>query len=163
MEDLPLLRELARSACEPLAARGQWLACAESCTGGLLSSLLTDNAGSSAYVKGSVVAYSNAVKESVLGVSPETLKKHGAVSAPCAREMAEGVKRALGADMALATTGIAGPGGATPDKPVGLVYIALAGSKKTLVSENHFSGTREEVKLQAAAAALYMLREYHEI
>ena len=110
-----------------LAARGLTIACAESCTGGLVTSRLTDIAGSSAYVMGSIVSYSNEVKEKLVGVQHATLAAHGAVSEETAREMAEGVRRAVGTDVGLATTGIAGPGGGTAEKPVGLVYTAASG------------------------------------
>lgn len=139
-----------------LAARGLTIACAESCTGGLVTSRLTDVAGSSAYVMGSIVSYSNEVKEKLVGVQHATLAAHGAVSEETAREMAEGVRRAVGTDVGLATTGIAGPGGGTAEKPVGLVYTAASGPWGTVVRENHFRGTRMEVKQQASETVLAM-------
>ena len=139
-----------------LAAHGLTVACAESCTGGLVTSRLTDIAGSSAYVMGSVVSYSNEVKEKLVGVQHATLAAHGAVSEETAREMAEGVRRAVGTDVGLATTGIAGPGGGTAEKPVGLVYTAASGPWGTVVRENHFHGTRIEVKRQASETVLAM-------
>ncbi len=138
------------------------LAVAESCTGGLLASLITDVPGSSDYFLGGVVAYSNAVKERVLGVPREILDTVGAVSPECARAMAEGVRKLLGADLALSTTGIAGPTGATPAKPVGLVYIALSHPGGTEVREHRFVGERRGNKFSFATAALRILWEYLE-
>jgi nicotinamide-nucleotide amidase len=109
-----------------LTVRNLWIAAAESCTGGLVSHRITSVPGSSAYFRGAVVAYDNAVKESLLGVQRATLERYGAVSAETALEMAYGACRVLRADMGLSVTGIAGPTGATPTKPVGLAYIALA-------------------------------------
>ncbi|MCI6100023.1 MAG: nicotinamide-nucleotide amidohydrolase family protein [Selenomonas sp.] len=139
-----------------LKALGLTIACAESCTGGLVTSRLTDIAGSSAYVMGSIVSYSNEVKEKLVGVQHATLAAHGAVSEETAREMAKGVRRAVGTDVGLATTGIAGPGGGTAEKPVGLVYTAASGPWGTVVRENHFHGTRIEVKRQASETVLAM-------
>lgn len=109
-----------------LAAHGKTLATAESCTGGLLAHRITNVSGSSAYFLGGVVSYANASKKALLGVPRDILEKHGAVSSACAREMAQGIRRVLRADYGIAITGIAGPGGGTPEKPVGTVYIALA-------------------------------------
>lgn len=133
------------------------LATAESCTGGNVAARLTSLAGSSEYVLGGIVAYSNDAKASLLGVSQETLGTRGAVSAECAREMAEGARRAFAADLAVSTTGIAGPGGATARKSVGLVYIALAGPDGVAVDEFHFPGGRKTVTDAATNAALLML------
>ena len=133
------------------------LAAAESCTGGNVAARVTAVAGSSDYFLGSIVAYSNEAKASLLGVSRETLDTRGAVSAECAREMAEGALRAFGADLAVATTGIAGPGGATERKPVGLVYLALAGPDGAQTEEFHFPGGRAVVTDAATEAALLML------
>jgi PncC family amidohydrolase len=134
------------------------IATAESCTGGTVSGRLTSIAGSSDYFLGGIVAYSNQAKQSLLGVSAETLETRGAVSAECAREMAEGARRAFDADLAVATTGIAGPGGATKRKPVGLVYLALAGPDGTTTEEFHFPGGRAVVTEAATDAALLMLQ-----
>ena len=109
-----------------LRKQRQTLATAESCTGGYLAHLITSVAGSSDYYQGSIIAYANEVKERELGVSAATLQKHGAVSEETVSAMAEGVKNRLGTDYGLATSGIAGPGGGTPDKPVGTVWIAVA-------------------------------------
>jgi PncC family amidohydrolase len=133
------------------------IAAAESLTGGNVSARITAISGSSAYFLGGIVAYSNAAKTSLLGVSEETLATRGAVSAECAREMAEGARRAFGADVAVATTGIAGPGGATERKPVGLVYVALAGPEGVSTEEFHFPGGRAVVTGASAEAALLML------
>lgn len=137
-----------------LRAAGKTIACAESCTGGLVTSRLTDIPGSSDYVMGSVVSYTNDIKERLVGVRHETLAAHGAVSPETAREMADGIRRVIRTDLGLGITGIAGPGGSTAVKPVGLVYIAVSSEKGTRVTENHFSGTRTEVKRQTSDAAL---------
>ncbi len=133
---------------------------AESCTGGLIAKTVTDISGISEFYLGSVVSYSNSVKENVLGVKEETLKEFGAVSADTAKQMAEGTLNVIGCDYSVSTTGIAGPGGGTAEKPVGLVYIASAGKgKETKVTKNLFSGTREEIRMQATEKALTMLIE----
>jgi nicotinamide-nucleotide amidase len=118
------------------------LATAESCTGGTIASKLTAIAGASAYFKGGVVAYSNEVKMCALGVQHNTLEKYGAVSEQTAREMAEGARQRLSADYAVATTGIAGPAGGTPDKPVGTVWIAVAGPNGTETRLKKFGDDR---------------------
>ena len=133
------------------------LATAESCTGGAVAARLTSLGGSSEYVLGGIVAYSNEAKASLLGVSRETLDTRGAVSAECAREMAAGARRAFAADLAVSTTGIAGPGGATARKSVGLVYIALASPDGIVVDEFHFPGGRKTITDAATDAALLML------
>ena len=137
-----------------LLKKQQWIAFAESCTGGLVTSLMTDVPGSSAYVKGSVVSYTEAVKNSVLGVSKTDLSRKGAVSPEVAREMAEGVRETLGTDLGVSVTGLAGPGGGTKKKPVGLVYMAVADADGTVCREFHFSGSRTQIKLRAAMAAI---------
>ncbi|XOQ26705.1 MAG: CinA domain-containing protein [Mitsuokella multacida] len=145
-----------------LLAQKLTIACAESCTGGLLTSRLTDIAGSSAYVMGSVVSYTNRIKEALVGVRHETLAAHGAVSEETAREMAEGIRSVIKTDIGVGITGIAGPGGGTAKKPVGLVFIAVSGPQGTIVKENHFSGTRLEVKRQTTDTALTMVCTYLE-
>jgi len=136
------------------------LSVAESCTGGLLSKLITDAPGCSAYFQGGVISYHNEVKIKILGVSPETLKKFGAVSSNTALEMADGVRRALSTDIALAVTGIAGPESDNSKKPVGLVFIALSrAGGESLVREFLFKGPRSEVRRQSANAALALLME----
>ena len=133
------------------------VAAAESLTGGNVAARITSISGSSSYFLGSIVAYSNEAKASLLNVSRETLETRGAVSAECAREMAEGARRAFGADLAVATTGIAGPGGATERKAVGLVYIGLAGPKGVTCEEFHFPGGRAVVTDASTEAALLIL------
>lgn len=133
------------------------IATAESCTGGGVSARITAVAGASDYFLGGIVAYSNEAKAKHLGVSAETLATRGAVSAECAREMAEGARRAFDADLAVSTTGIAGPGGATARKPIGLVYIALASDDGVDCEEFHFPGGRAVVVDAATEAALLML------
>ena len=131
---------------------------AESCTGGLISAAVTDISGASAVFWGGIVSYDNRVKEHLLGVEHETLVTLGAVSAKTAEQMAVGAVRALSVDFAVSVTGIAGPGGGTPEKPVGLVYIAVASTKGVItVKENHFKGEREEVRRQTVEMALSML------
>jgi len=138
-----------------LRQRHATLATAESCTGGLIAARLTNAPGASEVFLGGIVSYSNAVKHSHLHVTQEVLETHGAVSAPCARQMAEGACAQLGADLAISVTGIAGPGGATPTKPVGLVYIGVAArGAATQVVEFHFAGTRAEIRQQSVDAAL---------
>jgi nicotinamide-nucleotide amidase len=140
-----------------LAAREWRVALGESCTGGLLAGRLTDVPGSSAWVVGGVVAYANEVKVAELGVPAALIDAHGAVSEPVARAMAEGARDRLGANVGIGITGIAGPDGGTPEKPVGTVVIAVAAAE-TLVRTFRFSGDRELVRRQATSTALDMLR-----
>lgn len=145
----------ARALLAALEARGQTLATAESCTGGLIAAALTAIAGSSAVVMAGFVTYSNAAKMRMLGVRAETLAAHGAVSEPVAREMAEGALARAEVDVALSCTGIAGPGGATPGKPVGLVFIGCARRGAATRVERHvFPGDRTAVRAATVAAAL---------
>ena len=137
-----------------LLCRQKTIAFAESCTGGLATSMMTDVPGSSAYVKGSVVSYTDEVKNLVIHVSKTTLTKKGAVSEEVALEMAEGVREAIGSDIAVSITGLAGPGGGTRKKPVGLVYIAVADKNGSLCRKFVFNGTRTQIKQRAAMAAL---------
>lgn len=134
------------------------LSLAESCTGGLVADWITDVPGASSYFERGVVAYGNAAKMELLGVKKETLKKHGAVSEQTAKAMAEGIRRKSSTTYAIAITGIAGPAGGTKEKPVGTVYIALAGPKKTEVKQFCFQKERIEFKQLAAATALDWLR-----
>ena len=132
--------------------RSQTLAIAESCTGGLIGDRLTNMAGASAFFLLGIVAYDYAAKTKILGVPSALLKKHGAVSSPVARVMAQGVRKILKTDYGLSVTGIAGPGGATKTKPVGLVFIALSTKQKTIVKKFLFKGTRLAIQKQAARA-----------
>jgi nicotinamide-nucleotide amidase len=141
-----------------LQAKGQTLALAESCTGGLVAELLTAHAGASAVFRGGVVAYANEAKIAVLGVPPELILEHGAVSAEVARRMAEGARRVFASDLALALTGIAGPGGGSAEKPVGLVHYAVASDAGTSDVRAVFVGNREQVRRRAAFAGLALVR-----
>jgi PncC family amidohydrolase len=143
-----------------LARAGLTLAVAESCTGGLVGDLVTNVSGSSAYFLGGVIAYNDRLKMDMLGVPPEVIREHGAVSAECARLMASGVRARTGADLALSVTGIAGPGGATPTKPVGTVYIALAGEAVEQVEHHIWDGDRLLNKRESAETALRLLLEH---
>ena len=145
---------------ELLTSQKKTIACAESCTGGLLTSRLTDIPGSSAYVVGSVVCYTNRIKEQVVGVQPATIAAHTEVSAETAQEMAAGIRQRIATDIGVGITGLAGPGGGTAGQPVGLVYIAVAGAYGTIVREYHFRGSRKEIKQQSAESALQMIHDY---
>ena len=154
-EDLPLETILGNQ----LKARHQTIATAESCTGGRLAAALNAQSGASAYYMGSVVAYDNRIKEQVLGVKHDTLEKYGAVSEQTVREMAEGVRALMNTDYAIATSGIAGPTGGTPDKPVGTVWIAWATPDGTTAECYHFgvAREREQITQRAVTAALVEL------
>ena len=143
-----------------LYMRKKTIAAAESCTGGLISHRLTNVPGSSNYFLGSVVAYSDKIKRERLGVKKTTLEKYGTVSEKAAEEMAKGAKKLTKSDFGLGITGIAGPTGATKEKPIGLVYIALAYKNKVETREFKFRGEREVIKAKAANAALDMVRRY---
>ena len=136
------------------------ISCAESCTGGLLTSKLTDVAGSSAYVQGSIVSYSNEIKNSVLKVKAETLKNFGAVSEQTARQMSNNVRELFKTDIGVGITGIAGPDGGSIEKPVGTVYISVSNSDKTFVKKFNFSGSRIEIKNQTCNAAMSMIKNF---
>lgn len=153
-------QELAKQIGELLSTRGWTLAVAESCTGGLLGHLITSVPGSSAYFQGGVISYSDEVKERILGVPHETLVEQGAVSKETAVAMAQGARRLLSTDIALSVTGIAGPTGGTPDKPVGLVYIALAVQGADVWQKHVWQGDRSENKLLSAEAALRLLHKF---
>lgn len=137
--------------------RGISVGTAESCTGGLIGHTLTTIAGSSAYYLGGIVSYSDDIKTSLLGVSPESIERHGAVSAQVAVAMAEGARERLGCDYAMAATGVAGPGGGTQAKPVGLTYVAAAGPHGHEVQRHLWDGDRAANKERSAAAALELL------
>ena len=145
---------------QALTTQNKTLALAESCTGGLLSHRLTNIPGSSNFLKFALVAYSNETKEKLLKISPAILKKHGAVSQPVAMAMAKGVRNLQKTDFGVSITGIAGPTGATKQKPIGLVYIAINTNKETLCLEYHFKGSRTSIKSQAVTQALHLLLEF---
>jgi nicotinamide-nucleotide amidase len=144
-----------------LAERGATVALAESCTGGLISKRLTDVAGSSAYFVEGFVTYSNASKERLLGVAEEMLAEHGAVSAPVARTMAEGARNISGADYGLSVTGVAGPGGSTEEKPVGLVFVGVADAEGAVAEKldlTAWARSRSAIRERSANRALDLLR-----
>ncbi len=145
-----------------LDVRGLTLATAESCTGGLVGHRITNVPGSSGYYRGSITAYADDVKEALLRVTGKTLAEHGAVSEQTAREMAEGVRKVVRANLGVSVTGIAGPTGGTPEKPIGLVYVALAASDGEWVERYIFEGDRWENKARSAEAALDLVRRYLE-
>jgi nicotinamide-nucleotide amidase len=149
------IEELVLDLCR---ARGWTLATAESCTGGLVAARLTSVPGSSDVFLGSVVAYANGVKERQLGVGRDLLAEHGAVSAEAAAAMAAGVRRRLGADIGIAVTGIAGPAGGTPEKPVGLVHLHVETPEASGSREFSFPGDRETIRIRATVAALHLAR-----
>jgi len=153
-EPLAGLVERLQASCEE---HGVTVATAESCTGGLIAKAITDRAGSSAYVRGGVVSYSNDAKVTLLGVPAEVLESHGAVSAQTARAMALGIRERLGSDLAAAVTGVSGPGGGTASKPVGLTYVAVADAGGVEVRRFVWSGDRDGNRRASAAAALEML------
>jgi len=145
-----------------LTESGRTLATAESCTGGLIAARLTDISGASAYFQGGVVTYSNALKRLLLDVAEATLLEHGAVSAETAREMAEGARRQLRVDWSVAATGIAGPNSDGTAKPVGLVFIAVAGPGGSTVRQLNLSGDRDAIRRQTVDAAIEFLMEHFE-
>jgi nicotinamide-nucleotide amidase len=133
-----------------LTEKGLTLAVAESCTGGLISTRITDVAGASVYFQGGLVTYSNAAKESLLAVPRDLLAAKGAVSHEVAEKMAEGVRRTLAADLGLSVTGIAGPGGGTDEKPGGTVYVGLAAEGAVIARHHRFEGDRAAIRRQSA-------------
>ena len=143
-----------------LRDRGLSLATAESCTGGRIADRLTDIPGSSDYFRGSIVAYANSVKIDTLGVSGETLERYGAVSRETALEMARGARTKLETDVAVSVTGIAGPGGGLPDKPVGTTWIGLAAADGEWTRLYTWTGSRAQNKAASADAALELVRDY---
>lgn len=144
---------------ELLTEHGLKLATAESCTGGLIGHLVTNMAGSSRYYLGGVIAYSNEAKVRLLGVRPGTLEKYGAVSSETVIEMAIGVRKAMAADIGISVSGIAGPGGGSPDKPVGTVWIGLSSEAEEYSRQFLWSGDRLAIKTQSAQTALKLLVE----
>lgn len=151
------LSNLAQAVQDLAIARKVTVATAESCTGGNIAHQITLNPGSSEYFAGAIVSYANQVKHNILGVPLDILENPGAVSEPCARAMAEGARTRLGSSIAVATTGIAGPGGGTNRKPVGLVYIALADASETMVEEHIFPGNRQDIIEAATRRSLHLL------
>ena len=151
---------LAAAVGQLLTVSGLTLALAESCTGGLTGHLITDVPGSSNYFLGSAVCYAYSAKESVLGVRHETLQAHGAVSSECAQEMAQGARRLFGADIAVSVTGIAGPGGGLPNKPVGLVHIHLSASETEIAERHVWNSDRTGNKVLSAEAVLRLVARY---
>lgn len=147
---------------ELLLEKGFTVGAAESCTGGLVTSYLTDVPGSSRYVRGGIIAYSCEAKEKVLGVSPKTLEEHGAVSPETAKEMARGVRRLMNVSFGLATTGLAGPGGEEPGTPIGTVYLGLSTPEgEELIQKIYYPGVqRLTLKKIAAKRAVDLLRRY---
>ena len=156
------LAELAASLGRVLQARNLRVATAESCTAGWIAKALTDVAGSSQWFEGGIVAYSNAAKSSLLGVPAGLIAAHGAVSEPVVRAMAEGARARLGVALAVAISGIAGPDGGTPDKPVGTVWLAWANGRQTTAAREQLGGDREAVRRQSVALALRRLIELAE-
>ena len=144
---------------EELLRRGRTMSCAESCTGGMIGAAVTDIPGASQVFLGSAVTYSNEAKMGLLGVSEDSLKAFGAVSDRAASEMARGAVEAFGSDVSVAVTGIAGPGGATDTKPVGLVYIAVADGPRTIVTRNVFKGDRAQIRGQTVSEACRLLTD----
>ena len=157
---MPTLPEILKNVSELLFEKNLSIATAESCTGGLIAHTLTNIAGSSLYFDRGVVTYSNQAKIDLLGVAKETLDSVGAVSAEVVQAMAEGIRLKAGVDIGLATTGIAGPGGWSKEKPVGLVYIGVASKDKTVVEQCQFHGERLEIKQATCMEALKILFEF---
>ncbi len=153
------MRQIAEKIGRLLLKKGLTLSIAESCTGGLLSSKITDIPGSSKYFKMSVIAYSNESKIKLLDVPAEIIKRFGIVSSQVATIMSKNVRRLAKTDFGIGVTGICGPSGGTPEKPVGLVYIAASSKDKRMCKEFRFSGDRKAIKLKASFAALDMLRK----
>jgi PncC family amidohydrolase len=158
-EDAPDAVALAARLQRACLAAGRTIGTAESCTGGALAAAITANPGSSGYFRGGVVSYANEVKRDRLGVSEVLLAAHGAVSAQVALAMASGARDAVGADIGLATTGVAGPDGGTPDKPVGLVYVAVADAGGADVRRHQWAGDRPANVAASVVAALELALE----
>ncbi len=159
VDELASLVALASTIQVTMLDRGLTLATAESCTGGLIAYSLTEIAGSSDYFLGGLVSYSNALKEHELGVDRDTLEHHGAVSAQTCIAMAEGARRRYGADVAIAVTGVAGPGGGSDAKPVGLTYVGVADAEGDEVRRFVWADDRHGNKLRSAEAALTLLAD----
>ena len=156
MKTLP---NLTQTIIQTLAKKGETITFAESCTGGQLAAAFTAISGASAVFNGSVVSYANTIKEEWLGVYPATLKKHGAVSRECVAEMLTGILRMAQADYAIAVSGIAGPTGGTPNKPVGTVYIGIQTPQTSTIYHNVFKGDRASIQHQSVIFAIEKLSE----
>jgi PncC family amidohydrolase len=143
-----------------LLKQGLTVCTAESCTGGLLGAAFTELAGSSGYFLGGIIAYSNSIKQNVLGVSGSTLERFGAVSEQTALEMAQRARNLMSANLAVATTGVAGPSGGSKDKPVGAVWIALSDKKNSRAYSFQFEGERSEVRRQTVLASIHKTRDF---
>jgi len=159
----PLARstaQLVRALARALPARHATVAVAEPCTAGLLGAALTALSGSSLYFNGGVIVYANAAKTRLLAVAPALLARHGAVSAPVARQMAQAVRRRLAATFGIAITGIAGPTGGTPRKPVGTVWLGLAGPRRACTRRLQLAGNRAQIRARAVRAAVALLAEH---
>ncbi len=154
---------LSKKAVKLLSEKGKKVSTAESCTGGMISAALTSVSGSSAVIELGVCSYSNRIKNEVLGVSAETLEKFSEYSAQCAEEMARGAIRVSGADLAVSTTGVAGPTGGTEEHPVGEVFIGVADPSGASAERSVFGGDREEVRAKACRKALELLIKQIEI
>ena len=146
--------------CDAVARSGLKLSLAESCTGGMIGCMITSVSGASSFFLGSAVTYSNESKERILGVSRGSLVDYGAVSEAVAREMAEGSLKVYGSDIAASVTGIAGPGGGTSEKPVGTVWMAVTDGRRTVAYENHFEGSREEIRRLTAEVLMVRILEF---
>lgn len=148
------MKDSAKKLVDILSEKGLRIASAESCTGGMVSAAITAAPGASSVFDGTVVSYSNGVKNTLLGVPQEVLDTHGAVSAQCAEAMAEGVRSLMSADIGISLTGIAGPGGGTPEKPVGTVYLGISSKRGVRSRLLTLSGDRDEVREHSVLAAL---------
>lgn len=151
---------LAKAIKESLEQRGEMMATAESCTGGLIASSIVDIPGSSAVLAGGIVAYQNEIKVKLLDISADTIDKHGVVSGETVKEMAAGARKKFGCEWAVSTSGIAGPGGAEPGKPVGTVWIAVASSLQNEAFCEVFSGNRNEVREKSVYKAMQLLLNF---
>ena len=151
--------ELVKKLAQKLIASGKTIATAESCTGGNIAHNITLLAGSSQYFLGGIVSYANEVKMNVLGVNKENLEKYGAVSQSVVEAMATGVCKTIGSDYSVATSGIAGPGGGSEEKPVGTVWMAVSDGKNSISKKWNFDGSREEIIEKATKTAIFMLLE----
>ena len=154
------IRQQAAELGSVLARAGAMLVTAESCTGGWVAKAMTDQAGSSAYVMGGLVTYSNHAKHALLGVSEQTLAEHGAVSEPVVQQMVAGALRASGASVAVSISGVAGPGGGSNAKPVGTVWFAWGSADNISTGLKHFNGDRDQVRRQAVIFAIERVRSF---